>query len=193
MGPPKIKLYVVTNNIKKGEEAIKILESLGVDAEIALVEKKEIQSEKLEEIALHAARTAYLVLKKPLAVDDSGLFIEALNGFPGPYSNYAYKTIGVKGILKLMEGVSTRKACFKTALAVIIPPLEKVYIGEVCGTITTEPRGTSGFGFDPIFTPEGETRTFAEMSLEEKNKISHRAKAYKLMVKDLRETWKTIL
>ncbi|MDM7274918.1 MAG: XTP/dITP diphosphatase [Thermoprotei archaeon] len=193
MGPAKVKLHVVTNNAKKGEEAVKILESLGVEAELVLLEKKEIQSEKLEEIALHSARTAYLTLRKPLVVDDSGLFIEDLNGFPGPYSSYVYKTIGVKGILKLMEGAPTRKACFKTALAVIIPPIEKVYVGETCGTITTEPRGTGGFGFDPIFVPEGEIRTYAEMSTEEKNKVSHRAKAYKLMVEDLRKTWRGIL
>jgi XTP/dITP diphosphohydrolase len=188
----RLELSVVTENKAKGVEALSILASLGVKARLVLMGKQEIQSESLEEIALHAARVAYATLRKPLLVDDSGLFIEALNGFPGPYSSYVYKKIGVRGILKLMSGEVNRRACFKTAVAVIIPPLEKVYTGETCGEITLEPRGEHGFGFDPIFIPENSKRTYAEMTLEEKNRISHRYKAYKKMVEDLKTKYKTI-
>jgi XTP/dITP diphosphohydrolase len=140
--------------------------------------KLEVQSESLEEIALTAARHAYKRARVPLIVDDSGLFIEHLKGFPGPYSSYAYKTIGIYGILKLLEGVKDRRACFKAVIAAVIPPYEKVFRGTSCGTIAREPRGSGGFGFDPIFEPEGGGgRTFAEMSLEEKNMLSHRARA----------------
>ncbi len=186
MGSSKLELNVITKNKAKGEEALSILASLGVKARLVLMDKNEIQSESLEEIALHAARVAYATLRKPLVVDDSGLFIEVLNGFPGPYSSYVYRKIGIRGVLKLMEGEVNRRACFKTAVATIIPPLEKVYTGEVCGEITLEPRGERGFGFDPIFIPEGYTKTYAEMTLEEKNMISHRYRAYKRMVEDLR-------
>jgi len=182
------ELLVVTGNKAKGEEALGILESLGVKARVVVMRKHEIQSESLEEVALHAARLAYATLRKPLVVDDSGLFIEALNGFPGPYSSYVYSKIGLWGILKLLEGLENRRACFKTALALIMPPLERIYTGEVCGTIAVEPRGEHGFGFDPIFIPEGYTKTYAEMTREEKNKISHRFKAYKKMVEDLTAT-----
>jgi len=179
------ELLVVTGNKAKGEEALGILESLGVKARIVAMRRHEIQSESLEEVALHAARVAYATLRKPLVVDDSGLFIEALNGFPGPYSSYVYSKIGLWGILKLLEGLENRRACFKTALALIMPPLERIYTGQVCGTITVEPRGEHGFGFDPIFIPEGYTKTYAEMTREEKNRVSHRFKAYKKMVEDL--------
>jgi len=189
MGSSKIKLSIVTENRGKGLEALKILESSGVEAEILTMKKQEIQSDSLEEIALYSARIAYLNIKKPLVVDDSGLFIDSLKGFPGPYSSYVYKKIGVQGILKLMERIEDRRACFKTALAAIIPPLEKVYVGETCGVIADKPRGDMGFGFDPIFIPEGSTRTYAEMSIEEKNRYSHRSKAYQLLLGDLKRLY----
>ena len=192
MESSKLELNIVTGNKAKGEEALRILENLGVKARLTLMSKHEIQSESLEEIALYAARVAYATLRKPLATDDSGLFIEALNGFPGPYSSYVYKKIGVRGILKLLEGETSRRACFKTAVAVIIPPLERVYTGETCGEIALEPRGEHGFGFDPIFIPENSKRTYAEMTLEEKNRISHRYKAYKKMVEYLKTRHKII-
>lgn len=173
------RLYLVTGNRNKLEEAQGILEEYGVRLEQAPLEGKlEIQSDSLEEIALYAARDAYRRLRKPLIVDDSGLFIEALKGFPGPYSSYVYKTIGWMGILRLMHNVHNRRACFRTAAVLIYPPLEKVFVGETCGVITREPRGTGGFGFDPIFVPEGYTKTYAEMTLEEKNRVSHRYKAF---------------
>lgn len=173
------RLYLVTGNKHKLEEAGAILEPYGIKLEQAPVtEKLEIQSESLVDIALYAARDAYRRIRLPLIVDDSGLFIEALRGFPGPYSSYVYKKIGYTGVLKLMEGVEDRRACFKTVAVLIHPPIEKVFIGETCGVISDTPRGMGGFGFDPIFIPDGHTMTYAEMSFEEKNKVSHRYKAF---------------
>ena len=174
-----IKLFLVTRNKHKFEEAKILLEEFGVDLEMAGIDKLEIQSHKLEDIAWRAAIHAYATLRKPVVVDDSGLFIKALNGFPGPYSSYVFKTLGLEGILRLLEGVNDRRACFKTAVAAIIPPVDIVVTGSVCGYITRTPRGAGGFGFDPIFVPEGEDRTFAEMSLREKNRYSHRARAFR--------------
>ena len=173
------RFYLVTGNMHKLEEASQIVSRYGIELLIANVEKLEIQSESLTNIALTAARHAYNRLRKPVIVDDSGLFVDALNGFPGPYSSYVYKKLGVHGILKLLEEVENRHACFQTALAMIYPPIEKVFTGAVCGAIAYSPRGERGFGFDPIFIPEGYTSTFAEMTLEEKNRVSHRARAFK--------------
>jgi len=173
-----LKLWLVTSNEHKYIELSEVLSSFGVKLEMLSTGKAEVRHEDIGVIALQAARLAYRTYRLPLIVDDSGLYIEVLGGFPGPYSNYVYSTLGLRGILKLMEGVSNRRACFQAAIAAIIPPFEKVFRGSVCGNIALEPRGTQGFGFDPIFIPEGGGgRTFAEMSVEEKNLLSHRARA----------------
>ncbi|MEM4512752.1 MAG: RdgB/HAM1 family non-canonical purine NTP pyrophosphatase, partial [Acidilobaceae archaeon] len=172
----KPRIYVVTANPQKGAEAVAILRAEGIESDIIIDRKLEVQSSSLEEVALKAARLAYAKHKVPVAVDDSGLFIDALGGFPGVYSSYVYETIGIRGVLKLLENVPQRRACFRTVVAAIVPPLEIIEKGEVCGEISVEPRGERGFGFDPIFVPQGYTRTFAEMSFEEKNAISHRGR-----------------
>jgi XTP/dITP diphosphohydrolase len=120
----------------------------------------------------------------PIIVEDAGLFIGALNGFPGPYAAYAYKTIGNRGLLRLMENVENRKAEFQSVVAYFDaePKSPICFKGEVAGEIVKEERRgdcKSGFGFDPIFKPASCNKTFAEMSLTEKNKYSHRAKAFR--------------
>ncbi|RLE72114.1 MAG: non-canonical purine NTP pyrophosphatase, RdgB/HAM1 family, partial [Thermoprotei archaeon] len=120
----------------------------------------------------------------PFFVEDAGLFVEALNGFPGPYSSYIYKTIGCEGILKLLEGVDNRKAYFLSVVALRAPGLgDVVFKGKVNGIIANEMRGEKGFGFDPIFIPDGCEKTFAEMNIEEKSRYSHRGKALRKMGK----------
>jgi XTP/dITP diphosphohydrolase len=122
-------------------------------------------------------------IEEPFIKDDSGLFIDALKGFPGVYSSYVQKSIGNEGILRLMDGVENRAAYFRTVIGLFIP--EKgisLFSGECRGSISSEIRGKQGFGYDPIFIPDGEDRTFAEMSLEEKNNISHRIRAIKGLV-----------
>jgi XTP/dITP diphosphohydrolase len=116
-------------------------------------------------------------------VEDAGLFLDALEGFPGPYAAYVYKTIHNSGILKLMENLNERHAKFQSVIAyydnqAICEP--ECFDGESKGQITITERkeqGKSGFGFDPIFQPEGSSKTFAEMTIAEKNSYSHRAKA----------------
>lgn len=169
-------IYVVTSNPGKFRE-IKLILSDVADVRQLSVNKVEIQSDRLEEVALYSALNAYLVSRKPLIVEDAGLFIKALNGFPGVYSSYVYKTLGVNGILKLMEGISDRSAYFKSVVVYVDERGAKTFTGIVNGVIAYEARGLGGFGFDPIFIPEGYNRTFAEMSIEEKCKISHRARA----------------
>ncbi len=170
---------VVTSNEGKFRELQEVAKEFGIELEWVKLPKFEIQSEDLSEIVRFSAQLAYSVVREPLIAEDTGLFIEALNGFPGPYTSYARKTIGLDGVLKLMRGVSNRKARFVTYLAYVDRDIVKVFRGEVEGEISEEVRGTGGFGFDPIFIPKGENRTFAEMSVEEKNKYSHRAKAFR--------------
>ena len=170
-------MYFATSNENKVREANRVLRRYGIEVVPLRVKKLELQSPSLSEISLFAARHAYIVTRLPVFVEDSGLFVEALNGFPGPYSNYVFRTLGVKGILKLMSRVSNRRAWFESAVAIVLPPYEKVFVGRVYGKIAEQARGSGGFGFDPIFIPEGESRTFGEMDIDEKNRLSHRALA----------------
>ena len=179
--PPKV-VYLVSTNIHKYLEAREVLASLGLSLAFLRDEAPELQSTDLAQIAAWGARWAAERWDLPVLVEDTGLFIEVLNGFPGPYASYVLKTIGLEGVLRLLKGAEDRRACFKTALAFCdgrdAEPV--VFTGEACGTIAHEPRGTGGFGYDPIFVPEGgDGRTFAEMSTSEKNAYSHRAKAFR--------------
>jgi XTP/dITP diphosphohydrolase len=118
-------------------------------------------------------------------VEDAGLFIEALNGFPGPYSSYVYRSIETKGILKLMENVEKRDAHFQSVVAFSSPEESpRCFHGKANGKISMEVRGELGFGFDPIFEPSDDgNRTFAEMRMPEKNMRSHRAEALRKFAK----------
>jgi XTP/dITP diphosphohydrolase len=175
-------VFFATNNIHKFNEARSILTTLDIAVGMLRVKAAEIQSDSLKEIAQTSAQEAFKRCCLPVIVEDAGLFIDALKGFPGPYAAYAYKTIGNEGLLKLMENVEDRKAVFRSAIAYCNNETEKpvVFEGEAKGEIASKERsgdGRSGFGFDPIFQPAGSEKTFAEMTLEEKNGFSHRAKA----------------
>ena len=119
--------------------------------------------------------------------DDTGLEVEALDGEPGVYSaRYAGSQKSANDnmdlLLKKMEGVSNRKAQFRTVISLIIEGKELQFEGVAKGEITTQKSGTEGFGYDPVFRPEGHDQTFSEMTLDEKNKISHRGRAVKKLV-----------
>lgn len=144
----------------------------------------EIQGNDLEEIAIYSLREALKRIRDPdkwdiIIREDAGLFIESLRGFPGPYSSYVYKTIGIEGVLRLMKDTPNKKAYFKSVIAFKIRGSEEIRVarGFVYGYISDEIRGSRGFGFDPIFIPEGYDKTFGELGLEIKNMISHRSKA----------------
>lgn len=173
--------YFVTTNVHKFQEARRILSEYKVATAMLRVGAVEIQDDKAENIAKASAIDAVKNSGLPVFVEDAGIFIEALNGFPGPYSSYVYRTVGIKGVLKLMRNVKNRDAYFQAVIAFSSPNEEPVcFTGRVNGKISLNERGTSGFGYDPIFEPsEDDGRTFAEMSGEEKNMLSHRAEALK--------------
>jgi len=113
-------------------------------------------------------------------VEDSGLFIDALGGFPGPYSSYAFKTIGCRGILRLMDGIGDRSASFRCAVAYCAAGSEPVVFSGVSGgSIATAMRGSKGFGFDPIFIGKGSRLTYAELDEESKCASSHRGESFR--------------
>ncbi len=138
----------------------------------------------LEGNALFKAKYIYKITGLNVFADDTGLEIEALGGEPGVHSaRFAGKEkdfhANTEKVLKLMEGKNSRKAKFRTVIALIINGSEFLFEGTVSGTILHNERGSGGFGYDPIFVPEGKKRSFAEMSLNEKNLISHRARAFR--------------
>ncbi|MDI9619849.1 MAG: RdgB/HAM1 family non-canonical purine NTP pyrophosphatase [Candidatus Nezhaarchaeota archaeon] len=181
----KLNTFYVSNNPHKVSESTSILEELGVKVEVALLSVPEIQAEDLSEVAMFRAKEAYRKLRRPVIVEDAGLFIDSLNGFPGPYSSYVFKTIGCDGILKIMRNVRNRRATFKSAAVFHDGRRRLVFIGEVKGKIAYKAKGAS-WGFDPIFEPNGlGGLTYAQLHPSFKNKISHRRRAFEKMVKYL--------
>jgi XTP/dITP diphosphohydrolase len=175
-------VFFATNNVNKFQEARRVLAEHKIAVGMLRVKTFEIQSESLEEIAKASAIEAFRNCNLPVIVEDAGLFVEALNGFPGPYAAYVYKTIGNRGLLQLLENTKNRKARFSSVVSYYSVNCKSpiCFEGEVLGKIAKEERASGsghGFGFDPIFKPANSSRTFAEMSLSMKNTYSHRANA----------------
>lgn len=173
-------IILATNNINKFNEVREVLSKYGLSVGMLRVKAVEIQGDTLEEIAEESAKDAFRRCNLPVLVEDAGLFIDSLHGFPGPYAAYVYRTIGNIGLLKLLRNINNRKARFKSVIAFFSAELRSpiLFDGVVEGRITTRQRKDNrecGFGFDPIFEPVGKNKTFAEMNLNEKNKLSHRA------------------
>lgn len=178
-------LIVATNNPHKlieiqsiigGNILLKTLADIGFKGEIPE------DFETLEENAAQKARFIYNRFGENCFADDTGLEIDALNGAPGVYSaRFAGKLCNYEDninlVLQKLSDINNRKAKFRTVIALAIQGKVTLFEGIIHGRITHERRGTLGFGYDPIFIPDGYSLTFAEMSAEEKNKISHRAKA----------------
>ena len=180
------KIIFVTGNPHKVREAGDILSPLGITVEQNNCGYPELQEDNLEAIAKFGAQWAADKLGQEVMVDDSGLFIEALGGFPGPYSAYVFDTLGNERILKLMEDETNRSAVFRCVIGYCRPGEEaRVFSGEVAGKIANKIRGSAGFGYDPIFEVNG--ATFGEMNDEEKNRLSHRYRALMKFARWLKE------
>ena len=169
-----MKLAVVTSNPNKAREVAAFFQG-DLEVEHVNLECPEFRHTDVGEIARGKARFAYEHLDRPLIVDDTAFSVKALRGFPGPYAAYVLDTIGYQGILRLLEGVEERGASFETAIAYADGDGICIFRGLINGVITRSPRGREGFGYDPIFEVDG--RTLAELTLEEKSRISHRARA----------------
>ncbi len=178
-------LVFATNNLHKLEEVRDILGGsfrIASLKEIGCIDDIPETADTLEGNALQKARYVKDKFGYDCFADDTGLEVEALGGAPGVFSA-RYAGLGhdseanMRKLLKELEGKTNRQAQFRTVVALLLEGREYTFEGIVCGTILTERRGTAGFGYDPVFVPEGYAETFAEMGSEEKNRISHRARA----------------
>jgi non-canonical purine NTP pyrophosphatase (RdgB/HAM1 family) len=176
-------LTFVTSNAGKAREAGALL---GRTVAAQPLDVPEIQSLDFVEVARAKAVVAARALGVPVLVEDSGLVVAGWGGFPGPLTKWiTMGALGQEGLAKMLDGFSDRSAEAVSALAVARPGQEEkdivVAVGRVAGSIALHPRGNNGFGWDVLFVPEGATRTWAEMGEEEKNRDSHRARAFREM------------
>ena len=179
-------IHFASSNAHKYQEVKQILGGFDIKTTFLECDLEEIQSDSLVKVACSKARQAFDTFGKPLVVEDAGLFIDALHGFPGVYSSYTFKTIGNKGILNLLVDSDNRKADFAAAV-VYVDSTEKEHVFEaiVHGAISESQRSgndkNKGWGYDPIFipsdTPNG-SMTFAEVDKHIKCAISHRYIAF---------------
>ena len=171
------ELSFATSNENKFQEAERILSNLGVQINFFKTRLEEIQSDNLSDIAQQKAINAYNRIQKPVIIEDDGLFINSLDGFPGPYSSYAYDTIGNKGIMNLLGNSKVRDAKFVSIIAYCDESFNpKLFESSIPGKISSVIE-EGGWGYDPIFIPAGESKTYANVS--DKDKFSHRAASLK--------------
>ncbi len=168
-----MKIRFVTGNQGKLREASAMLPCEVVQHDVGY---PEIQADTLEEVARFGLDWLRPRIERPFILEDAGLFVEGLQGFPGVYSSYVYGTIGNEGVLRLLDGSETRAATFRSVVG-LDDGEQHLFAGACHGCIAMEQRGSNGFGYDPVFIPEGSDRTFAEMRPDEKNRMSHRAHA----------------
>ncbi|MGH3321538.1 MAG: RdgB/HAM1 family non-canonical purine NTP pyrophosphatase [Streptosporangiaceae bacterium] len=193
-GPPR-RLVLATRNPHKVTEVTRIFAEAGAEAELLSTEAFPDLPDVAEtgrtfaENALLKARAVARATHRPAVADDSGLCVDALNGMPGVFSarwagGHGDDEANLRLLLAQLTDVpdDRRVAHFQCAAAIVLPSgTERVVSGQVGGTLTREPRGAGGFGYDPIFVPEGDTRTTAEMTAHEKDAISHRGRAFRAL------------
>ncbi|MHA1458033.1 MAG: RdgB/HAM1 family non-canonical purine NTP pyrophosphatase [Promethearchaeota archaeon] len=193
MKQEKETIYFNTGNNHKYKEITKLFrkEELDYDLKQKTAATIEIQAPSIKEVALFKLNSIKTNFNNSYFIEDAGFFIDnPLNGFPGVYSKFVLNTIGNKGILKLINDFWNTVAHFEAVIALYFYPLDKIFTfeGSVEGKISKELKGTNGFGYDPIFIPnEFPTNTFGELSTDEKNSISHRAKAFQKLLIFLKE------
>ncbi|AGO61088.1 non-canonical purine NTP pyrophosphatase [Ferroplasma acidiphilum] len=164
----------VTSNSHKYEEAKALFKSKNIELSWVKMEYEEIQAEDNELICRDSCMKLTEKIDSPFFIDDTGLYIKSLNGFPGPYASYVQSTLGNSRIMEIGAG---SEAHFKTVIGFSMESEIYTFTGILNGHIAKKESGTNKFGYDPIFIPEGYDKTLAELSTEEKNIISHRGRA----------------
>ena len=169
------KIVFATGNKDKLAEAKEIL---GIEIEGTSLEIDEIQSLDAIEVTVKKARAYFDKLKNPLFVEDVSFFIKSFNGFPGPFIDGFLKNLGNDGLTTLLKNYKDKTSVAQATIVYIDKNgKEHIFIGRVKGKIADKPKGDNGFGWDPIFIPNGSIKTFAQMDLRQKNKYSMRKKA----------------
>jgi XTP/dITP diphosphohydrolase len=170
-------LHFASNNYNKYIEIQSVLQKYSIDIYFSRTILTEIQSNFLIEIAIEKSKSAFEKISMPIIVEDDGLFIDELNGFPGQYSSYSFETIGNDGIIKLLINSKTRIAYFKSVIVFYDGNILQSFVGERKGKISHRPMG-KGWGYDPIFIPDRISLTFGQLHQENrKEEFSHRTQA----------------
>jgi XTP/dITP diphosphohydrolase len=178
-------IHIGTSNEGKFREMVRMLKPLGHEVVKEDIPYPEIQADTLWDVVQFGIQWLLDNDKRSwlddpdhgFIIDDSGIFIKPLKDFPGVYSKFVFYSIGTNGILHLLQNSEHRDAVFKTSLMFHTHGRNHYFEGTSNGTISVDERGTNGFGYDPIFIPNGSDKTFAEMDIDEKNAYSHRGKA----------------
>jgi XTP/dITP diphosphohydrolase len=185
------EIYFVSHNIYKYSEIKSIVDNRITDLHLKFCKRNitEIQDQKIEKIAIEKAKFAYNIVKKPIIIEDDGLFINSLSGFPGQYSSYVLKSIGNRGIIRLLKGYRDRSAFFKSVFVYSNGIIVKVFYGKINGKISSTIKD-DGWGYDPIFIPLNNNNdnksdtTLAKLNkMNKKNELSHRRIALDKFVK----------
>jgi XTP/dITP diphosphohydrolase len=174
-------LYFLSSNINKFIEIYQILHKYNIDVKFLNIKLREIQADSLNEIAEEKSKYAFKAVSKPVFIEDDGLFIHRLNGFPGPNSSYVFKTIGNSGILKLLYHIRDRSASFVSVFVYNDGNTVRTFVGKSEGRVSSKIKGP-GWGYDPIFIPTGSELTFGQLK-NRKISISHRGKAISAFAK----------
>ena len=176
----------MTSNPDKAREAAEIL---GIELANVDLDLPELQALDVAQVAANKAATAREALDfpdSPILVEDSGLVVEAWNGLPGALTKWFLRSVGNEGVLKMLSAYKDRSARAVCAVAVAAADGSvRVFVGEVGGSVAHQTRGSGGFGWDPIFVPEGQTKTYAELGAR-KHEDSHRARALRAAREALR-------
>jgi XTP/dITP diphosphohydrolase len=181
------ELMFITSNLHKYEEfshAIGKTEITPIHYKLKYVE---IQADTTDLVAMASATQVASHLSKAFVIEDSGISIDALMGFPGPYSSFVFQTIGNQGIIDLMRDKVNRTASFRSVIVLFDGDRFHKFTGESPGVLTNDQRGNMGFGYDPIFIPYDENgilldKTYAQLPIELKNKLSHRGKSLEKLI-----------
>jgi XTP/dITP diphosphohydrolase len=188
-------LCFATNNQHKIQEVAQLLgDNFKIVSlqEIGCHEELKEEQSTIEGNSLQKAKYVFDRYHVPCFADDSGLEIEALGGEPGVHSAYYSGSrdfdANIQLVLHKLSGITQRKAQFKTVITLITADTQQQFTGLLPGSIIQEKKGTNGFGYDPIFVPDGHAKTLAQLTLQEKNKISHRSQAVKALISFLATT-----
>ena len=190
-----MELCFATNNLHKIQEVQAILagrHTIRGLADIGCTEELLEEQDTIPGNSFQKADYVFRTYNVPCFADDSGLEVEALNGAPGVHSAYfagpqRSHQDNMNLVLSKLNNAKNRRAQFRTVITLVTPSMTQQFEGTLNGTILTEKRGAGGFGYDPIFLPDGYNKTLAEMSAEEKNQISHRARAIAQLVEFLKD------
>ena len=174
---------LVTGNPDKIAEARRLC---GLELETIELELSEIQSLDLEEVLRDKGEEAYRRLQRPLIVEETSLELMALDGFPGPLVKWMLAAIGPEGIARTAASLGDTRATARCQLLLVDSDKRHLAEGITRGRLVLPPRGEGGFGWDPVFQPREETRTYAEITGDEKDRLSHRGRAWRQLLEHLR-------